>query len=486
LENLPGIPVIRGKSKDTLPPGKHPYVIFGVVALALLMSGIDSTIVAVALPTLLVDLRTTLALVGWTIAGYQFSQGVIMPIAGKLSDEFGRRKIFLASVILFAVSSMAVGLSPNIYWLIIFRIIQGIGAGAFLPLATGIISDVFGEKRAPAIGLFVSIFSVGGILGPNIGGLIIANFSWRWIFFVNVPIGALILLLGARILPGDKPRGVAGRRLDLSGVGLFVGSILVILYAMTGWANNPSGVGLVTWLLLAAGIILFILFFRHEDAAKYPMIETKLLRWRPYLAVNIFNFIFGAVAWGLVSFIPYYATVAYNMTPVQEGLLLTPRSVALVAVSAVTSLFIVRFRYRLPMIIGLSLIALSLFWLSRGYHDLVIFGVGFHNLLLLSLIVAVAGIGMGIVNPAANNAALDILPEKVAEVAGMRAMFRVIGGVFGTASVTLILSFFPDKAAGMQYIYLGFAFLQLILIPVAFLIPDMALKRRQRLPSIRK
>jgi MFS family permease len=249
---------------------------------------------------------------------------------------------------------------------------------------------------------------------------------------------------------------------------------------MTEWANNPSGAGIVTWVLLALGIVLFVVFVRHEDKTEQPMIETKLLRWRPFLAVNIYNFIFGAVVWGLVAFIPYYATVGYGMTPVQEGLLLTPRSLVIIIVSAVTSLFIERLRYRVPMIIGLLLISLSLFFLSRGYHDLTIFGVGFNNLLLLSLIVAIAGIGMGISNPAANNAALDILPEKVAAAAGMRAMFRVIGGVMGTATVTLILSYFPDKAAGMQDIYLGFAVLQLLLIPVVFLIPDAARDRNKR------
>jgi len=482
LDNIPEsnsqIRITEKSGKDI--PKRQAYIIFGVVSLGLLMSGIDSTIVAVALPTFLVDLRTTLALAGWTIAGYQFAQGVTMPIVGKLSDEFGRKKIFSAAVIIFTLSSMATGLAPNIFWLIVFRIIQGIGAGSFMPLATGIVSDVFGAHRATAIGLFVSIFSIGGVIGPNIGGFIIDNFSWRWIFFVNVPVGALVLALGAKILPrGDQPLSLSKRKLDVSGIGLFVAAILSILYAMTDWANSKSGSGILTWGLLALGVILFVVFIWHEDKTDQPMIETKLLRWRPFLAVNIYNFIFGAVVWGLVSFIPYYATVGYGMTAVQEGLLLTPRSLVIIIVSAVTSLFIERFRYRKPMIIGLLLISLSLFLLSRGYHDITIFGVGFHNLLLLSLIVAIAGIGMGISNPAANNAALDILPEKVAVVAGMRAMFRVIGGVMGTTAVTLILSYFPDKAAGLQYIYLGFAVLQLLLIPVVFLIPDAARDRKK-------
>ncbi len=226
--------------------------------------------------------------------------------------------------------------------------------------------------------------------------------------------------------------------------------------------------------LFAVGIILFVLFMRHEDRVSNPMLDMKLLRWRPFLAVNIYNFVFGAVVFGLVSFIPYYGTVAYGMTPGQNGLLLTPRSISMIIASTITSIFVIRLRYRPPMIVGLLLISGSLFLLSRGYHDVTFLGMGFHNLVLLASIVALTGIGMGIVNPAANNAALDLIPEKVAAVTGMRGMSRAVGGVLGTAAVSLILSYFPDKAKGMQDIYVGFAFMLLALIPVVFLIPDSA------------
>jgi MFS family permease len=133
------------------------------------------------------------------------------------------------------------------------------------------------------------------------------------------------------------------------------------------------------------------------------------------------------------------------------------------------------------MIIGMVLISSSLFLLSRGYHDITVLGLGFHNLLLLALMVTIFGMGMGIANPAANNAALDLIPEKVAAVAGMRGMFRAIGGVLGTATVTLLLSRMADKAAGMQEIFLGLAILLLLLIPIVFLIPDTAHERRRLL-----
>lgn len=456
---------------------KQAYFIFAIVALAILMASIDMTIVAVSLPTLLTDLKTNLAWVGWTITGYQFSQSIIMPIAGRLSDEWGRKRLFMGAVILFTISSMAAGLAPNIYCLIIFRVVQGIGGGIFLPSATGIISDAFGKRRAPAIGLFGSIFPIGGILGPNIGGFIIDHFSWRWIFFVNVPIGIVLLLLGLAILPGSSSRP-SNRRIDMIGAGLFTGAVLAILYAMTTWADHPSSISVLTRVFFAVGGILLAVFIRHENRIEQPMIEIKLLRWRPFLAANIYNFIFGAAVFGFFSFIPYYATVAYGMTAGESGLVLTPRSLAMVIVSAMTSLFIIRFRYRIPMITGLLVISLSLFLLSRGYHNIAILGLSFNNLVLL---VMLSGVGMGIANPAANNAALDLIPEKVAAVAGLRGMFRSVGGVVGTAGLILALSHCPDKAFGLQRIFFYLAILLLLLIPVVFLIPDMAHERRSRL-----
>jgi EmrB/QacA subfamily drug resistance transporter len=455
---------------------------FAIVGLALIMSSIDSTIVSVSLPTMLIDLNTNLAYLGWIITGYQFSQCIMMPIIGKLSDEWGRKPLFLTAVAVFTVSSIAAGFSPNIYYLIIFRIIQGAGAGAFFPSATGIVSDSFGSKRGTAIGLFGSIFPIGGIIGPNIGGLIIDHLSWRWIFFVNIPIGILLIVLGLLILPrGDSVP--SKRRVDYTGAGLFSGAILAVLYAMTNWADNPQGDRLLTWILFAVGAALLLLFLRQERRTEQPLINLELLRRRPFAASNIYNFFFGAVVFGPATLIPYYATVAYNMTAEQSGIILTPRSVAMIAVSAITSIFIIRFRYRLPMMLGSLVMAAGFFLLSQGFHDVVMLGLGFQNLVLLALINMLGGIGMGLANPASNNALLELAPEKVAAVMGMRGMFRMTGGIFGTAVMVLVLSHYQDGAAGFQQVVFYFGIMQVLLIPLILLIPDATRERRNRLDT---
>ena len=440
------------------------------------------TIVSVSLPSILTELKTSLAYVSWIMTGYQLSSTVIMPIVGKLSDDWGRKRIFMIAVVVFTISSLAAGFAPNIYLLIVFRIIQGIGGGAFLPSATGIISDAFGRRRSTAIGLFASVFPIGGIIGPNIGGFIIDHLSWRWIFFVNIPIGIMLFVLGTMVFPKGNVSPTK-RKVDFVGAGLFAGAVLSILYGLTNWANHPDNPGLLTRILIALGIILFFLFGRQENRVKQPMIEMDLLRWRPFLAANIYNFVYGAIVFGMFAFIPYYATVGYGMTAGQSGLILTPRSIAMIAMAAVTSIYIMRFGYRLPMILGAVIVAVSFLIMSRGYHDINILGADVHNMVLLIIIVTMGGIGMGVANPAANNAVLDLFPQKVAAVTGMRGMFRITGGVFGTAVVVLALSHFQDKAAGLERLALVFAGLLILLIPIIFMIPDSARERKNRANS---
>ncbi len=464
---------------------RRPAVIFAVVAPALLMSSIDSTIVAVGLPALLQELHTTLALVAWTLTSYQLTQTIVMPLAGKISDDWGRKPIFLGAVALFTCGSIGAGLSPNIYILIICRVLQALGGGAFLPSATGIVSEAFGERRQTAIGLFTSIFPLGGIIGPNIGGFIIDNMSWRWIFFVNVPIGILLLIVGSMVLPKDEPREASRHGVDLNGVGLFAGAMFALLYAMTDLANNPGHVSSVMpWIFVGLAVVLFILFLRQESRAREPMIELTLLRWRPFFAANVYNFLYGAAAFGFFSFIPYYATVAYGMSAGQDGAILTPRSITMAVFSTMSSFFVIRSGYRAPMIVGALCVSISLFLLSRGIHSFALFGLATPAIVLLALQVMIAGMGMGISGPASQNAALDLIPEKVAAVAGIRGMFRSTGGVLGTAGITLAVSQFHDKAVGMQDIFLVLSLFILLTIPVVFFIPDMARQRRRAADAV--
>ena len=183
---------------------EQPWAFFAMAAFTVLMAAIDSTIVAVALPTLVRELDTTLVWAAWTMTAYALAQTVMLPLAGKLAEQFGQMRVFVSSVLLFTVGSALCAAAPNIYALIACRILQAIGGGGFFPSATGIVAHLFPRTRSRMIGLFASIFPIGGILGPNLGGFVIEHFGWRLTFLISVPIGIVVVGLLARQLAARR------------------------------------------------------------------------------------------------------------------------------------------------------------------------------------------------------------------------------------------------------------------------------------------
>src|SRR6185312_16578959 len=206
-------------------------LVFTTIALALLMMSVDSTIVATALGVLKRELSTSINWVGWTITAYSFGFMLMLPMSGKLSDRYGRRRVFLGSLVTFTAASLCCGLASNIRLLIVLRALQGAGGAGFTPSATGIVVDYFGRARDRAVSLFGSIFPVGAMIGPIFGGLFVSYWSWRGIFFVNVPIGVAVMALCLRYVPRDVPRitrrdqRMDGRGMALLGVGMIAGML---------------------------------------------------------------------------------------------------------------------------------------------------------------------------------------------------------------------------------------------------------------------
>ncbi len=455
------------------------YLFFALASLSLLMFSIDSTIVAVALPTMMQELRTTLAWIGWTLTAYTLTQTAMMPLAGKLSESYGRMRVFWLCVLLFTAGSLLCGLAPNSGLLIVFRVLQALGGGGFIPSATGIVAREFPESRGKMIGLFTSIFPIGGIVGPNLGGFIIEHASWRDVFLVNVPLGLLVLVLLWR-QARQRPERTTRHRVDVWGTLLFAGGISALLAAISLLGNDPRFWRTAPfWALLAASVALLAVFVWHERRVAEPAVDLRLVLRNPFLAVNVYNFLYGAAVFGFFSFIPYYAVVQFQMSPAESGAILTPRSLAMMATATLASLFIIRLGYRLPMILGMLLVIASLLLLSRSQAAWSVAGLRLDTFWLLALEVALAGIGMGLASPASNNAALDLLPDRAAVITGIRGMFRSTGGVLGVALIVLALEFSPDKAAGLRTIFVAIALVLAAAIPLTLLIPDTARSRYQ-------
>jgi EmrB/QacA subfamily drug resistance transporter len=289
------------------------YLIFASVGLSLLMYSIDTTVVAVAFPHVIKDLDTNVLWAAWTISIYLIAVTTVMPLAGNLSDSFGRKKVFLVSLILFTASSLACGLAPNIYTLVAFRFLQGIGGASFLPTAAGIVSDHFPESRERAIGLFTSIFPIGGIVGPNLGGWIVSRYSWRYIFYINLPIGISLIVLIIILLEDSK---IFSRpHIDFVGASFFFGAILFLMLGLNLIAEIFSISSLLlTVIFLVVSFSFLYLFFRQERKDPNPILDMALLRSKPFLAANLYNMIVGAGLLGIFAFIPLYATSVHKLS----------------------------------------------------------------------------------------------------------------------------------------------------------------------------
>jgi EmrB/QacA subfamily drug resistance transporter len=456
---------------------RRAYLFFGLAALSLLMFSIDSTVVAVALPNMMADLQTSLVWLGWTLTGYALAQTAVMPLAGKLSESFGRMRVFLVCTFLFTLGSLLCGLAPNIYVLIACRVLQALGGGGFLPSAAGIVAREFPNNRDRMIGLFSSIFPLGGIIGPNLGGFVVEHWSWREVFLINVPIGIVVFVV--LLLQKAPPEVTAERHIDLPGAVLFAGAITSLLAALSLLGNDPSFIrSPAFWAMLVGAGALMAIFARQELRTAEPILDLRLVLRGPFLAVNAYNFIFGATVFGFFTFIPYFVVTQYGMSTVESGAILTPRSVAMTATSTVASLYLIRLGYRWPMLAGMACIVAAMSLLSQGWSEAALGSLHIGTFPLVGAEVALGGVGMGLAAPSSSNALLDLLPERAAVVTGIRGMFRSTGGIIGTAFIVLALELSPDKAAGMRTIYAVLAVLLLTTIPLTFAIPDTARAKR--------
>ena len=447
------------------------YLIFVTAGLSLLMYSIDATAVAVAFPHFIRELNTNVLWAGWTVSIFLVGVTTTMPLAGKLSDTFGRKSVFLTSLALFVVSSLACGLAPNIYALVVCRFFQGVGGASFLPTASGIVSDHFPENRQSAIGLFTSIFPIGGIIGPNLGAWIVSRFSWRYIFYINLPIGLGLFALILVLLKDS--RTLSRRRVDFQGSFLLSGSILFLMFGLNVVVNDSGPLSLIFFAaFLLTSVFLSVLFFRHEKKEADPILDLALLQSRPFLAANVLNMMLGAGFFGLFSFIPLYAVSVHGLSTLMSGMVLTPRSLWVIVTSVFTSFILKRSGYRRPLVLGLASVSLALILLAPGLPSWSVIGGSSGATETLAFLVLILGLGIGITNPAANNACIELMPKRVATIVGLRGMFRSVGGVMSICLITSILHLSSGPVAGFRITFLSFGFLIACGIPLAFLVPS--------------
>ena len=439
------------------------WLVFAIVSIGLFMASIDQTIVATALPAIEHDLHAGINWSGWTITIYALGQVIAMPMAGKISDMYGRKKVFAVSAAVFTLASLCCGFAPNMALLLVPRFIQALGGGAFMPSATGIVADHFGAERDRAVGMFTSILPVGGIIGPIVGGVFVSYWSWRGIFLVNVPIGIALIVLTVKFIPSSTVRKTS--RIDLRGVILLA---TLITTAMFGISYLGSGqIPLYNPVFLgseAVAVVALCAFVRHSRRDAAPFVPYRLLRGRGFGIMNLVNLVYGAAALGFSALVPLYAQDRYHIAPLGAGTLLTARAVGMIAVAGVAAMALRRTGYRLPMIIGFAVLAGGLVMMSLS--------PGISPYAWLAIAAAITGFGMGLSVPASNNASLQLAPDQVAAIAGLRGMFRQSGAIIAVSVTTAIIARSSHPGLVQAHVFVVFAILLIALLPMIKLVPD--------------
>ncbi|MDX6400861.1 MAG: hypothetical protein QOF27_1467, partial [Gaiellaceae bacterium] len=413
-------------------PQPRIRVIFGALMLVILLASLDQTIVSTALPTIVGELGG-LQHLSWVVTAYLLASTVTGPLYGKFGDLYGRKIVLQTAIVIFLVGSALCGLSQNMAELIAFRALQGLGAGGLIVTAIAVVGDVIPPRdRGRYQGIFGAVFGVSTIIGPLLGGFFVDNLSWRWIFYVNLPVGAVaFIVIGATF----HSRAVTKQhKIDYFGAALLAGGLsAVVLFTSLGGTTWPWGSAQII-ALIVIGVASLAAFAFVESRVPEPILPLSLFRNRTFAVTSAVGFIVGLSLFGAVTYLPLYLQIVKGVSPTKSGLQLTPMMLGLLITSVISGQLITRWgKYRIFPIIGTAVVSVGMLLLSR-------LGIG-TSLWVAALDMVVLGLGLGMVMQVLVLAVQNAVDYKHLGVATSGStMFRSIGGSIGVSLFGAIFS----------------------------------------------
>jgi EmrB/QacA subfamily drug resistance transporter len=451
----------------------EPYVwkIAGVVILGMIMSILDTTIVNVALRTLGHDLHSSISQIQWVVTGYLLSLAAVIPVTGWAARRYGAKRVYMTSLVLFTVGSGLCAVASSTTSLVVFRVLQGAGGGMIMPVGQLIMAQVAGPKRMGRVMGIVSMPAMlAPILGPVVGGSILQNLHWSWIFLVNLPIGAIAFGLAWRMLP-QTDSGEAGR-LDVIGLALLSTASTVLVYGLSQLGTHSSLTApIVVWPTLI-GLALAGVFVWHALRIERPLLDVRLYANRVFGAASLTTFGLGAALFGAMILVPLYYQEVRHESVIFTGLLVAPQGLGMLLVMPLTG--------RLTQRHGGGRIALGgVLILALGTIPLAFVGTG-TSIVVISAVLLLRGVGIGFsFMPAMTAAFSSLRPEQLSDATPQLNVLQRIGGAIGTAVLAVVLQRASGHALNKPVGAFQSAYWWSLGIAVLSLIPCLVLLRAE-------
>jgi EmrB/QacA subfamily drug resistance transporter len=415
-------------------------VVVGAVTLGLIMAVLDTTIVNVALDTISRDVGAPLSTIQWVTTGYLLSLAAVIPLSGWITERFGSKRTWIASIMLFAGGSALCALATSAGELILFRVLQGVGGGMLLPVGFTLVAQSAGPRRVGrALALLGVPVLLGPIFGPIIGGLIVDNAAWQWIFVVNVPIAVVAVAVAARVIHADAGRADAGA-LDWVGAALLCPGLAGIVFGLSE-TETHGGIGHpIAFAPILAGFVLIGLFTWHSLRVARPLIELRLFRSRGFRAAAVITFLLGGALFGTLLVLPLYYQIDRGESALNAGLLLAPQGIGAALMLPISGRLTDRLGGGPVVLVGCSVIALATVPLA--------FVTNHTPFELLAGVLFIRGIGLGAsIQPSIASAYALLESSQVPRATAALNTLRQLGGSIGTALLAVVLQ--HESAAAM-------------------------------------